>query len=61
MKLTDDQVSAYHETIRSALEPKSPFRGKVDFADLMAMPATVQQQIYDAMPEDLRKLVDGES
>ena len=60
MKLTNDQVSAYHETIRGALDPKSPFRGKVDFADLMAMPIPVQQQIYDAMPDDLRRLVESE-
>jgi len=58
--LTDEQVKEHHATLRVACDPKSPFYGMINFSDgLLSLPIHQQQQIYDAMPDDLRKMVEA--
>jgi len=54
MPLTKEQIEDHHAALRMACDPRSPFFGMVDFAELLALPVPDQQAIYDAMPPDLR-------
>jgi hypothetical protein len=58
--LTAEQIEEHLITIRMHLDPDSPFQGMINFNDgLMALPIPQQQQIYDAMPDDLRTMVEA--
>jgi len=60
--LTDEQVNEHLTTLRVACDPRSPFHGMVNFKSeggLLSLPIPQQQQIFDAMPKDLRAMVEG--
>jgi len=60
-QLSSEQIEDHLITLRMHVDPASPFQGKIDFSDgLMSLPVPQQQQVYDAMPDDLRAMVDCE-
>ena len=59
-RLTEDEIAEHHATLRIACDPDSPFHGMIDFSGgLLALPVSQQHQIYNAMPDDLRNMVEG--
>jgi len=59
-ELTTEQIAEHHATLRIACDPSSPFYGMISFEDsLLSLPIPQQHQIYNAMPDDLRKMVEA--
>ena len=60
MKLTDEEIAEHHVALRIACDPSSPFYGMVSFEDsLLSLPIPQQHQIYNAMSDDLREMVEA--
>jgi hypothetical protein len=60
--LTQEQIAEHHSVLRIACDPNSPFYGMVDFGEeggLLSLPIPQQHQIYNAMPPDLRAMVEA--
>lgn len=55
MPLTQKQIDLHIAVIKSAVEDTSPFKGMVDFTDLLKMPIEDQNQLWKAMGQDLQK------
>ena len=59
--LTTEEVEQHLTILRLNYDMGSPFFGIVRIEDLMAMPPQHQQQVYEAMPDDLRKMVEAQN
>lgn len=55
MPLTEKQIDLHIAVIKSAVEDSSPFKGMVDFRELLKLPIEDQRQIWDKMGEGLQK------
>ena len=54
--MTQDEIDLKIATLRTAYDPESPFRGMVDVkSDLLAMPLEDANQLFAALPEDLKQ------
>jgi hypothetical protein len=59
--LTDKAVQRHIMILRVHCDPKSPFYGMIEYrADegLLALPVHQQWQVYNALPPDLKEMVD---
>jgi len=62
--LTDKQIQEQLTTLRLNFDPESPFKGMIDlYSDggLMTLGTDEQWQVHDAMSDDLKGMVFGES
>jgi hypothetical protein len=57
--LSKSEIQEHLNTLRVAVDPKSPFFGMVSFDDLLDLPVPQQYQIHDAMDPALTELVNN--
>jgi hypothetical protein len=55
MSLSQKKIDLHIAVIKSAVEDNSPFKGMVDFSDLLKMPLEDQKTLWNAMGKDLQK------
>jgi hypothetical protein len=60
--LTDKAVQNHIMVLRMQCDPKSPFYGMIKYGSdegLLALPVHQQWQVYNALPTDLKDMVDA--
>jgi len=58
--LSESEVTLYLAMVRLHFDTSSPFFGNIAMDELMDRPLSQQKQVYDAMPVDLRLMVEAQ-